>query len=65
VLAGVGISRQFVTGMQIITVIVAGLASVVTYWLVWYLVRRRGVPGMAIIAGLITLAALLLPLFTR
>jgi len=65
VLAGVGISRQFVTGMQIITVIVAGLASVITYWLVWYLVRRRGVPSMAIIAGLIALAALLLPLFTR
>jgi hypothetical protein len=65
VLAGVGISRQFVTGMQIITVIVAGLASVVAYWLVWYLVRRRGVPGMAIAAGLISLAALLIPLFTR
>jgi hypothetical protein len=32
---------------------------------VWYLVRRRGVPSMAIIAGLISLAALLLPLLTR
>jgi MFS family permease len=65
VLAGVGISRQFVTGMQVITVIVAGVASVIAYWLVWYLVRRRGVPTMAIIAGLISLAALFLPLLTR
>jgi hypothetical protein len=65
VLAGVGISRQFVTGMQVITVIVVGVASVVAYWVVWYLVRRRGVPSMAIIAGLISLAALLLPLLTR
>ena len=65
VLAGVGISRQFVTGMQVITVIVAGVASVVAYWVVWYLVRRRGVPSMAIIAGLIALASLLLPLLTR
>jgi len=65
VLAGVGISRQFVTGMQVITVIVVGIASVISYWVVWYLVRRRGVPSMAIIAGLISLAALLLPLLTR
>jgi len=65
VLAGVGISRQFVTGMQVITVIVVGTASVISYWVVWYLVRRRGVPSMAIIAGLISLAALLLPLLTR
>ena len=65
VLAGVGISRQFVTGMQVITVIVVGVASVLAYWVVWYLVRRRGVPSMAIIAGLITLASLLLPLLTR
>lgn len=65
VLAGVGISRQFVTGMQVLTVIVVGVTSVLAYWVVWYLVRRRGVPSMAIIAGVITLASLLLPLLTR
>lgn len=65
VLAGVGISRHFVTGMQVLAVIVVGVTSVIAYWVVWYLVRRRGVPTMAIIAGVITLASLLLPLLTR
>ena len=65
VLAGVGITRHFATGMQVLTVIVVGLTAVVAYWLVWFLVRRRGVPSMAILAGLIALASLLLPLFTR
>ena len=65
VLAGVGITRHFATGMQVLTVIVVGLTAVVAYWLVWFLVRRRGVPSMAILAGLIALASLLLPLLTR
>lgn len=65
VLAGVGITRHFATGMQVLTVIVVGLTAVAAYWLVWFLVRRRGVPSMAILAGLIALASLLLPLFTR
>ena len=65
VLAGVGITRHFATGMQVLTVIVVGLTAVAAYWLVWFLVRRRGVPSMAILAGLIALASLLLPLLTR
>jgi hypothetical protein len=65
VLSGVGITRHFATGMQVLTVIVVGLTAVVAYWLVWFLVRRRGVPSMAILAGLIALASLLLPLLTR
>ncbi len=65
VLAGVAISRHFVTGMQVITVIVVGITSVVAYWLIWYLVRRRGVPSMAIMAGIITAASLLLPILSR
>lgn len=65
VLAGVGITRHFATGMQVLTVIVVGLTAMAAYWLVWFLVRRRGVPSMAILAGLIALASLLLPLLTR
>ncbi len=65
VLAGVALSRHFVTGMQVITVIVVGITSVVAYWLIWYLVRRRGVPSMAIMAGIITAASLLLPILSR
>ena len=65
VLAGVGISRHFVSGMQVLTVVVVGVTSVLAYWVVWYLVRRRGVPSMAIIAAVVALASLLLPLLTR
>ena len=64
VLAGVGISRHFATPAQVVTVVLAGLASAMAYYLVWFLVRRRGVPWMAGIALIITLASLFLPLAT-
>jgi hypothetical protein len=65
VLAGVAISREFVTTFSIITVIVAGAAAVLAYWGVWRLTRDRGLPWMAITAGVIVLASLLIPLLTR
>jgi hypothetical protein len=65
VLAGVAISRDFVPAFSVLVVLVAGAASVVTYMGVHRLTRDRGVPGMAITAGVIALASLLIPLLTR
>lgn len=65
VLAGVAMSRSFVTPGQVVMVIVGGAASVTCYWAVWRLTRNRGVPVTAIAAGLVALASLLLPLLTR
>ena len=65
VLAGVAVSREFVTTFSILTVIVAGAAAVLAYWGVWRLTRDRGLPWMAITAGVIVLASLLIPLLTR
>lgn len=65
VLGGVAISRQFVTPGQFVLVVVAGAAAVAGYWTVHRLTRDRGVPVMAIVAGLIALASLLVPLLTR
>ena len=65
VLAGVAITRGFATAFSIITVLVAGAAAVLAYWGVWRLTRDRGLPSMAITAGVIVLASLLIPLLTR
>lgn len=65
VIAGVAISREFSTTLSIITVLVAGVLAVLAYWSVHRLTRDRGVPWMAITAGLIALASLLIPLVTR
>ena len=45
--------------------IVAGATAVLAYWGVWRLTRDRGLPWMAITAGVIVLASLLIPLLTR
>jgi hypothetical protein len=65
VIAGVGVSREFSTTISIITVLVAGVLAVLAYWGVHRLTRDRGVPWMAITAGVIALASLLIPLLTR
>lgn len=65
VLAGVAITRDFATTFSVITVLVAGAAAVLAYWGVWRLTRDRGLPWMAITAGVIVLASLLIPLLTR
>ncbi len=65
VLAGVAISRGFSVAIAAITVVVTGVASVLAYRAVHRLTRDRGVPWMAITAGIIALASLLIPLLTR
>ena len=58
-------SREFVPTLSIITVVVAGVVSVLAYYGVHRLTRDRGVPWMAVTAGVIALASLLIPLLTR
>lgn len=65
VLAGVAVSREFSTAIALVTVVVAGVASVLAYLGVHRLTRDRGQPWMAVTAGVIALAALLIPLLTR
>lgn len=65
VLAGVAVSRQFSTAIALITVVVAGVASVLAYLGVHRLTRDRGQPWMAVTAGIVALASLLIPLLTR
>lgn len=65
VLSGVAVSREFVPTLSIITVVVAGVVSVLAYYGVHRLTRDRGVPWMAVTAGVIALASLLIPLLTR
>ena len=65
VLSGVAVSREFVPTLSIITVVVAGVVAVLAYYGVHRLTRDRGVPWMAVTAGVIALASLLIPLLTR
>ena len=65
VLAGVAVAREFSTTIAVVTVIVAGVASVLAYLAVHRLTRDRGIPWMAGTAGVIVLASLLIPLLTR
>lgn len=65
VLAGVAVSRDFSIVISFITVIAAGVASVVAYYGVHRLTRGRGTPWMTITAGVIVLAALIIPIVTR
>ncbi len=65
VLAGVAVSRGFATGIALVVVVAAGAASVLGYFTVHRLTRDRGVPWMAVTAGVIALASLLIPLLTR
>ena len=65
VLAGVAVSRDFAVVTSFITVVVAGVASVLAYYGVHRLTRDRGTPWMAITAGVIVLASLIIPIVTR
>jgi len=65
VLAGVAVSRDFSIVISFITVIAAGVATVVAYYGVHRLTRDRGTPWMTITAGVIVLASLIIPIVTR
>ena len=65
VLAGVAVSRDFTVVTSFITVVVAGVASVLAYYGVHRLTRGRGTPWMAITAAVIVLASLIIPIVTR
>lgn len=65
VLAGVAVAREFSTAIALVTVVVAGVTSVLAYLAVHRLTRDRGIPWMAGTAGVIALASLLIPLLTR
>lgn len=65
VLAGVAVSRDFSIVISFITVIAAGVATVVAYFGVHRLTRDRGTPWMTITAGVIVLASLIIPIVTR
>lgn len=65
VLAGVAVSRDFSIVISFITVIAAGVATVVAYYGVHRLTRNRGTPWMTITAGVIVLASLIIPIVTR
>ena len=61
VLGGVAITRGFVASGQYAVVVLTGISSVFCYRVVWKFTRDRGVPWMAVIAGVIALAALIIP----
>ncbi|MBM3664647.1 MAG: hypothetical protein FJW92_02475 [Actinobacteria bacterium] len=65
VLAGVAVSRGFSIVMSFITVVAAGVATVVAYYGVHRLTRDRGTPWMTVTAGVIVLASLIIPIATR
>ncbi|MBM3635259.1 MAG: hypothetical protein FJW99_08290 [Actinobacteria bacterium] len=65
VLAGVAVSRDFSITISFITVIAAGVATVVAYYGVHRLARDRGTPWMTITAGVIVLSSLIIPIVTR
>ena len=65
VLAGVAVSRDFAVTTSYITVVAAGVVSVLAYYGVHRLTRDRGTPWMAITAGVIVLASLIIPIVTR
>lgn len=64
VLAGVAVSRDFTVAISFVTVVVAGVAAVLAYYGVHRLTRDRGTPWMAITAGVIVLASLIIPIAT-
>jgi len=65
VLAGVAVARDFSVVMSFITLLAAGVVSVLAYYGVHRLTRDRGTPWMAITAGVIALASLIIPIITR
>lgn len=64
VLAGVAVSRDFTVAISFVTIVVAGVAAVLAYYGVHRLTRDRGTPWMAITAGVIVLASLIIPIAT-
>lgn len=64
VLAGVGLSRDLLEPGHVALIVLAGLAGAAAGAVVWRLQGARGLPGGAIMAGLVAIAALVLPLVT-
>jgi hypothetical protein len=61
VLAGVAFSRDLVTVMQVLTIIVGGLAAGACQLALWRLQGARGAPISAVLAVIIAGLAILLP----
>jgi len=62
VLASVGLARDMAAIGQIVLIIIAGVTAVLVYYAVWRLTRRGSLPWMAIAAGAVGAAAVILPI---
>ncbi len=61
ILAAVGLSRDLVSGGQLVLIVLAGVAGVLAGLAIWRLQGARGLPVSAIGTGLVAVLALVLP----
>jgi hypothetical protein len=61
ILAAVGLSRDLVSGGQLVLIVLAGVAGVLAGLAIWRLQGARGLPVSAVGTGLVAVLALVLP----